>query len=110
GSPPIVRLDLDDGRQQIEVVRWGLIHYCPGTSDQLLDLQRALRGYRELTGLPRGIPASPLLVPLGGFYEWKKLGGKDKQPYAITLKSSGLMTMAGLWDLALARGGNRAHR
>jgi hypothetical protein len=38
-------------------------------------------------------------VPLGGFYEWKKLGGKDKQPYAITL-----------WDLALARGGNRAHR
>jgi putative SOS response-associated peptidase YedK len=38
------------------------------------------------------------LIPLDNFYEWKKLGPKEKQPYAIALKDGGLMAMAGLWE------------
>jgi putative SOS response-associated peptidase YedK len=37
-------------------------------------------------------------VPLDGFNEWKKLGGKDRQPYTIAIKGGGLMAMAGLWE------------
>jgi putative SOS response-associated peptidase YedK len=29
------------------------------------------------------------LVPLDSFYEWKKLGPKEKQPYAVALKAAG---------------------
>ena len=50
-------------------------------------------------------------MALDGFYEWKKLGGKDKQPYAIALKDGGLMAMAGLWETwRFARRRDRAQR
>ena len=40
------------------------------------------------------------IVPLTGFYEWKKLDekGKDKQPYLVTLKDGASMGLAGLWE------------
>jgi putative SOS response-associated peptidase YedK len=37
-------------------------------------------------------------VPIEVFYEWKKLGPKDKQPYAIALADHGIMALAGLWE------------
>jgi putative SOS response-associated peptidase YedK len=38
------------------------------------------------------------LVPIEAFYEWKKLGPKEKQPYAIALADRGVMALAGLWE------------
>lgn len=38
------------------------------------------------------------LVIASGFYEWKKLDAKTKQPYYITLTSGEPMAMAGLWE------------
>jgi len=38
------------------------------------------------------------LVPVEAFYEWKKLGPKEKQPYAIALADRGLMALAGLCE------------
>jgi putative SOS response-associated peptidase YedK len=37
-------------------------------------------------------------VPAKWFYEWKKLEGKTKQPYAIALKDESLFAFAGLWE------------
>ena len=37
------------------------------------------------------------LVVTDGFYEWKKITGKEKQPYAIAM-TDGMMTRAGLWS------------
>jgi putative SOS response-associated peptidase YedK len=37
-------------------------------------------------------------VPIEAFYEWQKVGPKEKQPYAIALAGGGLMAMAGLWE------------
>jgi putative SOS response-associated peptidase YedK len=37
-------------------------------------------------------------VPVNNFYEWKKLGPKEKQPYAIALQGGGIMALAGLWE------------
>jgi putative SOS response-associated peptidase YedK len=36
------------------------------------------------------------LVSVEAFYEWKKLGPKEKQPYAIALAGGGFMALAGL--------------
>src|SRR5207237_2110886 len=36
--------------------------------------------------------------PVDNFYEWKKLGPKEKQPYAIALADRSLMALAGLWE------------
>jgi putative SOS response-associated peptidase YedK len=38
------------------------------------------------------------LVPASGFYEWKRLDAKNKQPYAFDLVNGAMMAFAGLWD------------
>ena len=38
------------------------------------------------------------LVPADGFYEWKKLDAKTKQPHAFGLKDAAPFAFAGLWD------------
>src|SRR3984893_15437738 len=38
------------------------------------------------------------IVPVDNFYEWKNLGPKEKQPYAIALADRSLMALAGLWE------------
>jgi putative SOS response-associated peptidase YedK len=96
---PIVRRDRDDGQRQLEVVRWGLIPYWAK------DIKI---GYSTINARCEDIETKPAfreafkrrrcLVALDGFYEWNKLGGKDKQPYTIALKGGGLMAMAGLWE------------
>lgn len=37
------------------------------------------------------------LVPVDGFYEWKKSGGKS-QPYLVRRRDAGLFALAGIWD------------
>jgi putative SOS response-associated peptidase YedK len=38
------------------------------------------------------------LVPADGFYEWKTLDAKTKQPYAFTLRSGDPFAFGGIWD------------
>jgi putative SOS response-associated peptidase YedK len=38
------------------------------------------------------------LVITDGFYEWKKITLKEKQPYAIAMADDSQMVMAGLWS------------
>jgi len=49
------------------------------------------------------------LVITTGFYEWQKgrTNPKMKQPYAITLKSSEIMVMAGIWESWRGKDGER---
>jgi len=96
---PIVRRDPDDGQRRLEVVRWGLIPYWAK------DIKI---GYSTINARGEDMDTKPAfreafrrrrcVVPLDGFYEWKKLGGKDRQPYTIALRGGGLMAMAGLWE------------
>jgi putative SOS response-associated peptidase YedK len=37
------------------------------------------------------------LVALDSSYEWRQVGHREKQPYAIALESGAPMAMAGLW-------------
>lgn len=37
-------------------------------------------------------------MPADAFYEWQKLNAKNKQPFAIALKSGEPYALAGLWD------------
>jgi putative SOS response-associated peptidase YedK len=38
------------------------------------------------------------LIPADGFYEWKKLDAKTKQPSAITMEDPSLFGFAGPWE------------
>jgi putative SOS response-associated peptidase YedK len=39
------------------------------------------------------------LVPADGFYEWKKIDPKTKQPYAFSVTDGEPFAFAGLWDV-----------
>ena len=39
------------------------------------------------------------LVPADGFYEWKKIDPKTKQPYAFAVTDGEPFAFAGLWDV-----------
>lgn len=60
-----------------------------------------LEGERETVGTTAAFKDAHrqrrCLVPVDGFYEWKKIG-KVKQPFLIAMKSGAPFTLAGLWE------------
>jgi len=38
------------------------------------------------------------LIPADGFYEWAKIGKKEKQPYNFSMANDSIFAFAGLWD------------
>jgi putative SOS response-associated peptidase YedK len=96
---PIVRYDPKAGSRTLDLMRWGLIPYWAK------DIKI---GFSTINAMAETVDAKPVfrdafkrrrcLVPIEAFYEWKKLGPKEKQPYAIALADHGVMALAGLWD------------
>ncbi len=96
-SVPVVRAT-GQGRELVEL-RWGLIPFWAKPDFKSYSTINA----RSETLAQRPTFREPFkkrrcLVPVSGFYEWKK-DGKAKQPYYITLAGQQPMTFAGLWDM-----------
>src|SRR5216683_6338026 len=95
---PIVRLDRD-GRRSLDLLRWGLIPYwatdikigarCINAMAETVAIKPAFRD-----AFARG---QRCIVPVDGFYEWKKTG-TGKQPYAIVGADGLPLALAGLWE------------
>lgn len=86
-------------QEKINYYKWGLVPYWA---------KEAKIGYKMInarseTILEKKSFSVPLerkrcLVLADGFYEWKKLDKKNKQPYRILLKSRTPFAFAGLWE------------
>ena len=80
-------------------LRWGLI---PSWSKDPVIGHKLINGKAEtLSQKPSfrsALKKRRCLIPASGFYEWQ-LQGKQKQPYYFSLKDTGLMAFAGLWEL-----------
>jgi putative SOS response-associated peptidase YedK len=96
---PIVRYNAKTGSRTLDLMRWGLV---PRWAKDLKI------GFSTINAMAETVDSKPVfreafnqrrcLVPIEAFYEWKKLGPKEKQPYAITLAGGGIMALAGLWE------------
>jgi len=98
-QPAIVRYDAKAGSRTLDLMRWGLVPYWAkdikvgfSTSNAMAETIDTKPVFREAFQHRRCI------VPVDNFYEWKKLGPKEKQPYAIALADLSLMALAGLWE------------
>lgn len=88
-----------DGERHAEHMRWGLIPFW--AKDMKI-------GYRMINARGETVAEKPsfrtalrkrrCLILADGFYEWQKLGGKQKRPMRITLKSDEPFAFAGLWE------------
>ena len=93
---PIVRSDPKAGSRTLDLMRWGLIPYWAK------DIKIA---FSTINAMAETVDTKPVfreafkrrrcLVPVDNFYEWKKLDGKNKQPYAIALADRSVMALAG---------------
>src|SRR5271170_3038173 len=98
-TQPIVRVNHESGEREVAMMRWGLIPFW--SKDTKI-------GYSNINAKCETVAASALygeafrrrrcLVPASGFYEWKKLDAKHKQPYAIRVKEDSLCAFAGVWE------------
>ena len=98
---PVIRHSRDTGQRELVLMRWGLVPYI---TKQLSDV----KGISTINAKAEGIERSPTwrvpflrrrcLVPADGFYEWRRLDEKTRQPFAIRMKNDVPFVFAGLWD------------
>lgn len=100
-----------DERAQLsfDFLRWGLI---PSWA------KAAAIGYKMINARAETIAEKPsfrtafkkrrCIVPLSGFYEWKREGG-TKRPFRIFLKDEPIMSVAGIWETWKPEGEKAVH-
>lgn len=101
---PIIRTSRDTGDRELLLARWGLV---PFFAKSLADF----KGFSTFNARAETITQSATwrgpfksrrcIVPVDGFYEWKKLDDSPKpakQPFAISFISGEPLALAGLWD------------
>jgi putative SOS response-associated peptidase YedK len=98
-TQPVVRLNRGSGKREFALMQWGLVPYW--AKDPKI-------GYSTINARAEEVATKPLyrealkkrrcLIPADAFYEWQKLGGKSKRPFAFGLKSGEPYAFAGLWE------------
>lgn len=102
---PVVRMGEAEGQaakgRRLDTLRWGLI---PSWAKDESFGSKAINARAETVATSGAFRDSfkrrRCLVPVSGFYEWKKLdaSGKRKQPYYITSSDGEPLMLAGLWS------------
>jgi putative SOS response-associated peptidase YedK len=96
---PVVRLNEDTGERELTIMRWGLVPYWSKDGKCGFSTINARAETITTNATYRGpMQRRRCLVPADWFYEWKKLDGKNRQPYAIAMKNKEPFAFAGLWD------------
>ncbi|HWZ41976.1 MAG TPA: SOS response-associated peptidase [Candidatus Saccharimonadales bacterium] len=100
GQPAlVVRQAPKSPLRESSLLRWGLVPYwAKGPSIGYRTINARSEAAAEKPAFREALKQRRCLVPTDGFYEWQKLGPKDKQPYNIGLKDNGLFAFAGLWE------------
>ena len=98
---PVIRETRESSGREMVLMRWGLIPYF---AKSLADF----KGISTINARAESVQKSPTwrapferrrcLVPADGFYEWKKLDPKTKQPYSFMMRDEAPFAFAGLWD------------
>jgi putative SOS response-associated peptidase YedK len=92
------RLSPQHGRRELAALKWGLVPFW--AEDETI-------GSRMINARSETVAEKPsfrdafkkrrLLIPVSGFYEWKKEDGA-KQPFYISRKDGQPFSLAGLWE------------
>jgi putative SOS response-associated peptidase YedK len=96
---PIVRRSRRFAGPVLSVARWGLVH---AWAEHTRGAARMINARVETVATARAYTPSfrrrRCLVPADGWYEWRKLSARDRQPYFMTPRDGGPLVFAGLWS------------
>ncbi len=89
-----------DGARMIDQFRWGLVPVWAKSVEAAAKyslINARGEGIAEKRSYAKAFQCRRCVVPLSGFYEWKR-GGKRKRPFAIHLRDRPIMSVAGVWE------------
>jgi putative SOS response-associated peptidase YedK len=95
---PVVRFDPKAAERSLDMLRWGLVPYwAKDIKVGFANINARAEGIETKPAFGKAFARRRCLVPVDGFYEWKKTG-TGKQPYTLALADRGIMALAGLWE------------
>lgn len=93
--PVITNLQPD----KFQLYRWGLVPFWTKDIKKIgTTINAKIETLEEKPMFKNLVKGQRCIVPMDGFYEWKKLDAKETQPYYISLKDQDVFSVAGLWD------------
>ena len=97
---PLLVLTSKDGVRTVEPMRWGLI---PSWSKDMKGGFSTFNARADTVDTKSSFKGAwkagrRCLVLVGGFYEWRREGVADKQPFAFAMGNEDIMPMGGLWE------------
>jgi putative SOS response-associated peptidase YedK len=96
---PVIFYKKDDF--QIDLFRWGLVPFWAKSvkdASKYSLINAVSEEIEEKRSYKAAFKSRRCLVPLSGFYEWHRPTEGNKTPYAISLKTVPIMTVAGIWE------------
>ncbi|KAL2017864.1 hypothetical protein VTK56DRAFT_1609 [Thermocarpiscus australiensis] len=90
-------------RYKLQAMKWGLVPFWTKRNPDYAAVLKTINCRDDSLAAPGGMWASMkarkrCVVVAQGFYEWLKLGPRDKIPHYVRRKDGRLMCFAGLWD------------
>jgi putative SOS response-associated peptidase YedK len=95
----LVVRETPEGRREAVGLRWGLIPFWakePSIGNRLINARA--EGLADKPAFRAAFRRRRCLVPADGFFEWRALAGRRKQPYYVRLAAGEPFAMAGLWE------------
>jgi putative SOS response-associated peptidase YedK len=97
-TQPVLAAYRDElGQRKVGVFRWGLVPSWWKDAKLPVLLNARCEEAATKPAFRAAFKSRRCLVPISGFYEWRK-DGKARVPFAVTRPDGGLLALAGLWE------------
>jgi putative SOS response-associated peptidase YedK len=94
----VVRRHPESGERHLDALRWGLVpRWAKDTKDAAKLINARADTVAQKPSFRDAFAKRRCLVPMDGFYEWRKDEAGGRQAYAVALASGEPMAVAGLW-------------
>jgi putative SOS response-associated peptidase YedK len=94
--PIVIRLQ---GQNQIDLMKWGLVpHWSKDDKIGYKMINARSETLLEKPSFKKPFEQNRCIIPISGFYEWKKLDEKHKIPFFIHFKDQPIISLAGIYS------------
>ncbi len=94
---PIVRVSARSDVPVLSIGRWGLVPaWSPDASGAARMINARSETVTDSRAFARSFSERRCLIPVDGWYEWRKVTGAGKQPYFMTRPES--LVLGGIWS------------
>ncbi len=95
----VIRRNHKTGEVSLDPLRWGLIpNWCEDPKGGRQPINAKCETVNRLPMFREAYRQRRCILPVDGFYEWKVIKGRSKQPYAIAMKDGQPFGIGALWE------------